>query len=355
METHRSRALTAITSVALALAVAGGAPATSARGADGSRFADITEWLPSDVPGAPPQVTVFDGLDWIDRLDPAVPEQARAIAQVAASVGSLGGTLDELSVVAALYDISPGNIVAITAWRLDDVPGVDLAMPALRAMYGPETELATKVRTVGGREVIKVRDMTVSGTYPRTLHVVDDVVWIIDADHAYLELLLAELPAAADGTAPPLLFEPAGDSLWRITEPERKCRTWSWGETFGSPDGSLWFADDAGVRELGSCEILGVGGSSMFRARDAAMGPDGTLWVLDDSRLLSWGGDERCYFQVEIAPDGAVWLGGSTVSTFDGTEWQHYLDGTGGWVSVGLDGSVWVFGQDGPYVIRPGD
>ncbi len=113
----------------------------------------------------------------------------------------------------------------------------------------------------------------------------------------------------------------------------------------------------------------------MFTARDAAMAPDGTLWVLDDSRLLSWDGEEwvvrlegfnasgsgpcaperRCYFQVEVAPDGTIWLGGSTVSSFDGSEWQHYLDGSGGWVSIGLDGSVWILGNEAPYVIRPGE
>jgi hypothetical protein len=359
----------------LVMAVIGGALVASASAIDESRTADIVASLPPDVDGTPPQVTVLDGLGWTERLDPAVPEEARAIAQVAAAVGSLGHTLDELSVVAALYDISPGNAVAITAWRLDGVQAIDLAMPILRATYGADAELATKVRVVGESEVIRVRDLTVPGAYPRTLQAVDDVVWIIDAEEPYLGAVLATLPASTDGRAPALLFEPVGDSTWRITEPDRGCRTWTWGEAFGSADGMLWFADDAGVRLLGECEILGIGGSSMFTARDAAMAPDGTLWVLDDSRLLSWGGEEwvvrlegfnasgsgtcsperRCYFHIEVAPDGTIWLGGSTVSSFDGTEWQHYLDGSGGWVSVGLDGSVWILGNEAPYVIRPGE
>lgn len=55
---------------------------------------------------------------------------------------------------------------------------------------------------VGESEVIKVRDLTVPGTYPRTLHAVDDVVWIIDAEEPYLEPVLATLPASSGGRAP---------------------------------------------------------------------------------------------------------------------------------------------------------
>ena len=255
MGSRWDRFLARATSLMLVMAVIGGVFVPSASAIDESRTADIVASLPPDIDGTPPQVTMFDGLGWTERLDAAVPEEARAIAEIAAAVGSLGHTLDELSVVAALYALSPGNTVAITAWRLDGVQAVDLAMPVLRVTYGADTELATKVRMVGDSEVIRVRDLTVTGTYPRTLHAVDDVVWIIDAEEPYLERILATLPRSPGDAAPAVLFEPVGDSTWRITEPDRGCRTWSWGETFGSPDGVLWFADDAGVRKLGDCEV----------------------------------------------------------------------------------------------------
>lgn len=371
MAATRTMCLAGLVAALLVLVPNGVGHGGRVNGAGDPPATDILAWLPAVLDGAEAQIGLFDGLTWIDRFDPTVPAEADSIASAAAAVGSLGATLDELEIVAARYDHSPGNVVAVTAWRLQDTPAAELAMPALRAMYEPEAELVLRVDTVAGSEVIKVRDLTLPGVYRRVLHAVDDVVWIIDADEEALASVLAALPASADGSAPSTLLEPAGDSVWRVTEPGRGCRMSIGREAFGTPDGSLWMVGPAGVRELGGCEMLGIGGPSRFTARDAAMAPDGTLWVLDDTRLMTWSdngwvvhrddlntadGDcavQDCYLQVEVAPDGVVWLGGGTVSSFDGTEWRHFFRGVGGYVaSFGLDGSIWVVADD-LYVIRP--
>ena len=192
-------------------------------------------------------------------------------------------------------------------------------------------------------------------------------------------------------------FETVGPSIWRVVEPEPDCERLPfspvWRTAVGA-DGRLWFLDEQrGVRELGACPILGPGGAATFTARDHALGADGILWVLDGDRLMTWGGEDwvihsegqfnemsctalgggpstpegmgkvgsecsvecqeqACYWAMDVAPDGTVWLWGGTVSAFDGAEWTHYPEGDLV-LGFGPGGDVWVIGSDGLYVIRP--
>ena len=156
-------------------------------------------------------------------------------------------------------------------------------------------------------------------------------------------------------------FEVVAPSLWRVDEPP-----WDCGKAYPrqpffdgaevSSDGRLWFLDPLrGIRELGSCPI--VGPRPTFDIRDQALGPDGTLWLLNDDRLWSWdedgwrvrlegfnqpghvahasGGSSYsidcetgpCYFSVDVAPDGTVWLAGTALTAFDGTDTRDYIAG----------------------------
>ena len=195
-------------------------------------------------------------------------------------------------------------------------------------------------------------------------------------------------PPYPEGTG--VTFEPAGPSVWRAIEPDWDCdaeypRQPFYGDADVASDGSVWFLDRLrGVRRLGSCPILGPQGS--FSTRDQALGPDGTLWVLNEDRLWSWDGTDwlvhlegfnqpgrssyvegggysysidceagPCYLSVDVAPDGRIWLSGNTVSTFDGTEWTDYMGdpSLGSVIGFGPDGSAWVQGFGGLFVIQP--
>jgi hypothetical protein len=192
-------------------------------------------------------------------------------------------------------------------------------------------------------------------------------------------------------------FEPVGPSLWRVIEPEPDCERppfYSSDGTAVAPDGRVWFLDEVrGIRELGSCPVLGAGSPVTFMPRAQVLTPDGTLWVLDGDRLMTWGGEDwvihsegqfnkrdctalgggpntpagvaefgggcsiecdeqACYFAMDVAAVGTVWLWGGTVAAFDGAEWTHYPEGEFV-LGFGPDGDVWVTGDDGLYVIRP--
>jgi len=187
-------------------------------------------------------------------------------------------------------------------------------------------------------------------------------------------------------------FEPVAPSVWRVDEP-----AWDCGKAYPrqpyfdgaavAADGRLWFLDRLrGIRELGSCPI--VGPKPAFGPRDQALGPDGTLWLLNDDRL--WSLDEGgwrvrlegfnrpgrvgdpvgshsystdcsetspCYFSVDVAPDGTVWLAGSALTAFDGTDTRHYLSGRGGIIIVGIgpDGTVWARQDGALYAVARAD
>ena len=208
-------------------------------------------------------------------------------------------------------------------------------------------------------------------------------------------------PAVVAQSLPPypedagITFEPVGPSAWRVVEPDLDCEQapfYHATDTAIGPDGRVWLLDPImGIRQLGSCPVPVEGGRGRFLPRDQALAPDGTLWLLDGDRLLSWadGGwtvhlegmfnvpactsgdepityeefDERggeCsleepfYLYLEIAPDGAVWLGGAGgLGVYDDEGWREYAEE---WMAdllfrpgFGPDGAVWF----GPYVLYP--
>ncbi len=74
--------------------------------------------------------------------------------------------------------------------------------------------------------------------------------------------------------------------MWRVIEPDLACDQEpldSHESLAVAPDGGAWYLDKVrGIRELGSCSVLGPRGS--FRTRAQALAPDGTVWVLDELR-----------------------------------------------------------------------
>ncbi len=196
-----------------------------------------------------------------------------------------------------------------------------------------------------------------------------------------------------------MAFEPVGDTAWRVVEPDLLCEREPFlgaREIAMAPDGRVWLFDpQLGIRELGACRLEVEAYASDFRLRDQELAPDGTLWVLDADRLMSWGGSDwvihadgefnvetcrrgetpatreevdaygggcsidcehqGCYFRLDVAPDGTVWLSGDRLASYDGVELREYQEDwmNGPIAGFGPDSAPWVYGRDGLYVFDP--
>ena len=217
-----------------------------------------------------------------------------------------------------------------------------------------------------------------------------------------LLLAMTGLTSAESSEPPPypddagISFEPVGSSAWRVVEPDLDCERQPFigtRETEISPDGRVWLLDRAlGIRELGRCPLPVQAYAWNFGSRDQELAPDGTLWVLDNDRLMSWGGSDwvihsegvfnvvectggktwvevnetggecigvceehGCYFALDVAPDGTVWLSGDRLASYDGDRLREYLQDwmNGPIAGFGPDGAPWVYGRDGLYVFYP--
>ena len=150
--------------------------------------------FPASLGGQPLEVQTFDGPGWLARVDPATEDGARVAERTQALVEAGGGSIEDLTVATALHEPSPGNHAAITAVRLPGAAAADLVMPAIGLLLGDIADPALRLRNVAGRDILRVTDAAVPGTYPRTVYAAMDTVWVVEAEGGPLTEILAALP-----------------------------------------------------------------------------------------------------------------------------------------------------------------
>jgi hypothetical protein len=163
---------------------------------------DVTTGFPASLGGQPLEVQTFTGPEWLARVDPATEDGARVTERTQTLVAASGGSIDDLSVATALHEPSPGNHAAITAVRVTGATATDLVMPAIGLLLGDITDPALRLRNVSGRDVLRVTDAAVPGTYPRTVYAAGDTVWVVEAEGEPMAEILAALPPREGPPAP---------------------------------------------------------------------------------------------------------------------------------------------------------
>lgn len=129
-----------------------------------------------------------------------------------------------------------------------------------------------------------------------------------------------------------------------------------------APDGTLWAGGNCqlsrlsarGWQQIGTCDDL------HGPALDIAFTPDGALWAATGFALAKyeageWTAVDRLINQVEIAPDGTLWLMGwhgsqdsFYLAHFDGQTWQEYpSNNVAGKLLITPDGQIWLGGETG--------
>jgi hypothetical protein len=178
---------------------------------------DLRAMFPASVEGAALAVEVFDGAAWLGRQDPATEDGALVARRTEELVGAVGKGIGDLTVATALHQPSPGNHAAITAMRVAGAAAAELVRPAIALLLGDVSSPTLRVRAMAGRDVVRVTDAALPGSYPRTIYPAGDTVWVIEAEQPVLEEILVALPDIAEESwvdPAPVLVDEMPDELF---------------------------------------------------------------------------------------------------------------------------------------------
>lgn len=153
---------------------------------------ELAERFPQTIGRVPTSVLVRDGRTWLATYDPADADDAAAHAAIERFLDGLGRDVDDLSMGWALAR-TRGRPTAIMAVRVEGTRGAALVDAVIPFLLGDVLEPATERVTIAGEEVIRVRDAAMPGAYPRYIHPAGDVVWLVEADKAYLRDIVRDL------------------------------------------------------------------------------------------------------------------------------------------------------------------
>ena len=188
--THPIARLAAAVLAALLVALPGAALAQD----ETAPPSDLAAEFPDTLGGAELPVEVFDGQAWLDRADPATPDGQAVAQRTQALLDATGKTIEDLTIASALHEPSEGNHAAITAVRVNGASPADLVRPTIALLLGDIANPSIAVRPLGTRNVLRVTDADQPGTYPRTVYLDGDTVWVIDAEQPVLLEIVEALP-----------------------------------------------------------------------------------------------------------------------------------------------------------------
>ena len=140
------------------------------------------------------KVTSLSGSEWRALYGSGSPMDAAALEGIEGFAASIGVRMEDLSMASALHEPSSGNHDAIAAVRIRGADASEFIGPVIGLMLGDILEPQLSTVSISGKEVTRVVDALVQGIYPRYVHAVGDVVWIIEAEEPELSEILALLP-----------------------------------------------------------------------------------------------------------------------------------------------------------------
>jgi len=151
---------------------------------------DAVALVPTELAGtpvAPENVVIFRGQEIIE-LNPAAAEQFQAVAE------ATGTRIDDMIQVSAYVEPAEGDLVFFGAVRVsgaDAAEVLDVLLPlSFETMQQPRVE----VMEIGGRQVTRLYEDASPTIPPTNLITSGDVIWIVQADEAYVPGVIEQLP-----------------------------------------------------------------------------------------------------------------------------------------------------------------
>jgi hypothetical protein len=217
-----------------------GAPPASAPA--GQPSGDLAGVFPDTVAGVPVSVEVQSGSQWLAAADRATPDGAKVASLTESLLASTGSQPDDLQVATALIEPSPDNRATITALQVAGADAATLVDPAIAMLLGDVQEPELRLRWMAGRDVLRVSDAALPGTYPRTVYPVGDTLWVVEAEGDVLTEILGALPAAPSAAEADPGPELAGVFPYRIADQRRSQLSVisGWSDLLGSAPGAMF-------------------------------------------------------------------------------------------------------------------
>ena len=146
--------------------------------------------VPSELAGTPvdpENVVVFRGQEIIE-MNPAAAEQLQAVAD------ATGTSIDDMTQVSAYVEPAEGDLVffgAVQVSGADAVAVLDVLLAlSLETMQEPRVEVVD----IEGRQVTVLYEDAAPTVPPTNLIASGDVIWIVQADEAYVTAVIEQLP-----------------------------------------------------------------------------------------------------------------------------------------------------------------
>jgi hypothetical protein len=170
----------------------------------------------------------YSGQEWLQRSFGEDPDPV-FIEGMEELIGSVGASLDDVTVMSALYEPVANEPTIVLALRIAGTDARDWIVDAVDVLIADVVDRGLVMRPLSNRWTLRVTDSTMPGVYPRTVYLKDDTAWFIAGDEDYVWEALAQLPepdpvaaSAADGLVGTVPFALGGErrsGLHEATEP----------------------------------------------------------------------------------------------------------------------------------------
>jgi hypothetical protein len=155
---------------------------------------DLAQSFPATLGGQSLEVRTLSGDEWLELYGAGTAADGAAQNAIRDFASTIGVTTDDLSLGLALYEPSLGNHAAVAAVRLGVAGASEFVRPVITLVLGDILEPELSSKTVSGKDVIRVMDAAIPGTYPRYVYADGDIIWLIEAEEPVLSEILAALP-----------------------------------------------------------------------------------------------------------------------------------------------------------------
>jgi hypothetical protein len=154
---------------------------------------DLVSRFPAELGGVRLDVTTLGGQEWLRSFAPDSRDGAAVRRLITVFIGAAEKSIDDLTIGFASYVPSPGNHAAVTAVRLKGASGEAITDPVVALLLANIREPEATRIEISGKQVLRITDARIPGSYPHYAYAIDDIVWLVEAEEPTLSEIFAAL------------------------------------------------------------------------------------------------------------------------------------------------------------------